>query len=147
MSVTKRIFKATTREENMSVTKRIFKAIAAFASIAGIVSGLSLAATSPVQAAEKVDIAIISFSPYAPWYIIQEKGMAKGLDINVRIIEDIAAKNAAITSGKVPCMLNTLDSVVVARAARERAEGGLLAAKGGDGDVREVHGWGPFGRG
>ena len=117
MSVKKCIFRATTKEETMSVTKRIFRATAASASIAGIVSGLILATPSPVQAAEEIDIAIISFSPYAPWYIIQEKGMAKGLAINVRIIEDIAAKNAAVTSGKVPCILNTLDSVVVARAA------------------------------
>lgn len=69
------------------------------------------------KADEEVDIAIISFSPYAPWYIVQEKGMAKGIDINIRIIEDITAKNAALTSGSVPCMLNTLDSVVVARAS------------------------------
>ena len=61
MSGTKRIFRATAREENMSVTKRIFRATAAFASIAGIVSGLSLAALSPVQAAEEIDVAIISF--------------------------------------------------------------------------------------
>ena len=68
-------------------------------------------------AAETVNIAIISFSPYAPWYIIQERNMAKGIEIEVQIIEDITAKNAAVTSGQVQCMLNTLDSVVVARAA------------------------------
>jgi NitT/TauT family transport system substrate-binding protein len=101
----------------MSDVKHVFKMTTACALIASVAAGLSLATPSPAQAAEKVDIAIISFSPYAPWYIIQEKGMAKGLDINVRIIEDITAKNAAVTSGKVPCMLNTLDSVVVARAA------------------------------
>lgn len=72
---------------------------------------------TPVQAAEDVDIAIISFSPYAPWYIAQEKGMAKDINLNIRIIEDITSKNAALTSGSVPCMMNTLDSVVVARAS------------------------------
>jgi NitT/TauT family transport system substrate-binding protein len=101
----------------MSITKRIFRATAAFASVVGLVSGLSLTVSSTARAAEEIDIAIISFSPYAPWYVIQEKGMANGLNINVQIIEDITAKNAAITSGKVQCMLNTLDSVVVARAA------------------------------
>ena len=101
----------------MSHVKHVFKMTTAFALIAGVAGGLGLATPSAARAAEKVDIAIISFSPYAPWYIIQEKGMAKGLDINVRIIEDITAKNAAVTSGSVPCMLNTLDSVVVARAA------------------------------
>jgi len=72
---------------------------------------------TPVQAAEDVDIAIISFSPYAPWYIVQEKEMAKDINLNIRIIEDITSKNAALTSGTVPCMMNTLDSVVVARAS------------------------------
>ncbi len=77
--------------------------------------GTALGATS--AAAEKVSIAIISFSPYAPWYIVKEKGLAKGIELEVQIIEDITAKNAALTSGVVNCMLNTLDSVVVARAA------------------------------
>ncbi len=101
----------------MSLNKRMFRTIAALALSAGIAGGLGLAAPAPARGAEEIDIAIISFSPYAPWYIIQEKGMAKGLEINVRIIEDITAKNAAVASGSVPCMLNTLDSVVVARAA------------------------------
>lgn len=99
----------------MSITKRMFRRIAALALITGIAGGLGLAAPSPAQA-EEIDIAIISFSPYAVWYIIQEKGMAKGIDFNVRVIEDITAKYAAVTSGNVPCMLITLDSVVVARA-------------------------------
>ena len=68
-------------------------------------------------AQEKINIAIISFSPYAPWYIVQEKGFAKGIELDVQIIEDITAKNAALTSGTTQCMLNTLDSLVVARAA------------------------------
>ncbi|MDE0310219.1 MAG: ABC transporter substrate-binding protein [Acidiferrobacterales bacterium] len=74
-----------------------------------------VAATS--YANEKVNIAIISFSPYAPWYIVQEKGMAKGIDLSVRIIEDITAKNAAISGTDLQCMMNTLDSLVVAAAA------------------------------
>ncbi len=66
---------------------------------------------------ERVNIAIISFSPYAPWYIVQEKGMAKGIDLSVQIIEDITAKNAAISGSELQCMMNTLDSLVVAVAA------------------------------
>ena len=77
----------------------------------------ALLGTSASIANEKVNIAIISFSPYAPWYIVQERNLAKGIDLEVRIIEDITAKNAALTTGTVQCMLNTLDSVVVARAA------------------------------
>ena len=90
--------------------------------VANLLLGFGLALTfalypKDLRAEEDVTITIISFSPYAPWYIVQEKGLAKGINLDVQIIEDITAKNAALTSGTVQCMLNTLDSVVVARAA------------------------------
>lgn len=90
--------------------------------MANLLLGFGLALTfalysKDLRADEDVTITIISFSPYAPWYIVQEKGLAKGINLDVQIIEDITAKNAALTSGTVQCMLNTLDSVVVARAA------------------------------
>ena len=91
----------------------ILKLAVAAALIAGVL-GLQ---PRPCEAAEQVDITIISFSPYAPWYIVQEKSLARDIDLNVRIIEDITAKNAALTTGSIQCMLNTLDSVVVARAS------------------------------
>lgn len=73
--------------------------------------------TTSVQAAKKVTIAIISFSPYAPWYIVKEKGLAKDIELDIKIIEDITAKNAGLAGGQIQCMMNTLDSVVVARSA------------------------------
>lgn len=82
-----------------------------------IAIGLSGATQIQAQDAESIDVAIISFSPYSAWYIAQEKGFLEGIDLNVRIIEDITAKNAALTSGTVQCMMNTLDSFVVARSA------------------------------
>ena len=85
--------------------------------LAVAVAGIQGVAPQQARAAEEVDIAIISFSPYAPWYIVQERGLARDIDLNIRIIEDITAKNAALTTGTVQCMLNTLDSVVVARAS------------------------------
>jgi NitT/TauT family transport system substrate-binding protein len=69
-----------------------------------------------VQAAEKVSVAIISFSPYAPWYIIKERKLAKDIDLDVQIIEGITEKNAAISSGQIQCMNNTLDSMVLAKS-------------------------------
>lgn len=66
------------------------------------------------KAAEQVEVAIISFAPYASWYIVQEKNLAEGIDLNVRIIEGIQAKNSAITSGNIQCMNNTVDSIVSA---------------------------------
>jgi NitT/TauT family transport system substrate-binding protein len=68
------------------------------------------------RAAEKVNVAIISFSPYAPWYIVKEKGLAKDIELDIKIIEGITEKNAAIASGQLQCMNNTMDSLVLARA-------------------------------
>lgn len=73
-------------------------------------------ATGTAHAKEKVGVAIISFSPYAAWYIVKEKNLAPEIDLDVSIIEGITEKNAAITSGQVQCMNNTLDSMVVARS-------------------------------
>ena len=100
----------------MGFLKACLKAAAPTLAV-GIAASHLAAIPQSAAAAEEVNIAIISFSPYAPWYIVQEKGMAKGIDLDVLIIEDITAKNAGLTGGSIHCMLNTLDSVVVARAA------------------------------
>ena len=89
---------------------RVSKAFAAASGLAMLLLG------SSVQAAEKVSVAIISFSPYAPWYIVKEKNLAKDIDLDVKIIEGITEKNAAISSGQVQCMNNTMDTLVLARA-------------------------------
>ena len=57
--------------------------------------------TNTALAKEKVTIAIISFSPYAPWYIVKEKDLAKNIEIDVQIIDDISAKNAGLTTGSL----------------------------------------------
>lgn len=72
---------------------------------------------SRAQSSQKITMAIISFSPYAPWYIVKEKALAKNIDLDIKIIEDITAKNAGLAGGQINCMMNTLDSVVVARSA------------------------------
>ena len=83
-------------------------------------SGLALLPLGySAQAAEKVSVAIISFSPYAPWYIVKEKGLAKNIDLDIKIIEGITEKNAAISSGQLQCMNNTMDTLVLARAGHD----------------------------
>ena len=89
---------------------RVTRVLAAASGLALLMLG------SGVQAAEKVSVAIISFSPYAPWYIVKEKGLAKDIDLDIKIIEGITEKNAAISSGQVQCMNNTMDTLVLARA-------------------------------
>ena len=100
----------------------LLQALCRFAVMATCGLGAIASAPQTASAAEEVNIAIISFSPYAPWYIIEELGLAPDLDLNVQIIEDITAKNAGLASGTIQCMLNTLDSVVVARAADIRVK-------------------------
>ena len=86
--------------------------------LAGCVLGLaSLTAGTAVQGAEKVAVTLIPVSVYGPWFIVQEKGMAKDIDLEVKVIEDITARNAGLSTGHLQCMMTTMDSTVVARAA------------------------------
>ena len=79
--------------------------------------GAVLGQPAAAQGKEQVTVAIISFSPYAPVYIMKEKNLAKDIDLDIRIIEGIAEKNAALSSGQLHVALNTLDTMVLARAA------------------------------
>jgi len=74
------------------------------------------AGSTAAMAAEKVSVAIISFSPYAAWYIAKEKGFYKDIDLDIKIIEGLSEKNAALASGQVQCINNTVDTLVLARA-------------------------------
>jgi NitT/TauT family transport system substrate-binding protein len=71
---------------------------------------------SRAAATEKVSVAIISFSPYATWYIVKERNLANDIDLDIQVIEGIPEKNAAISSGQLQCMNNTVDTVMLARA-------------------------------
>jgi NitT/TauT family transport system substrate-binding protein len=79
--------------------------------------GLTAAAvaTSAV-AVEKVNVAFNSFTPYGAWYIIKERKLAKDVDLDIKIIDGIPEKNAAISSGQLTCMNNTVDTIMLARA-------------------------------
>ncbi len=86
---------------------------AASALAVGAVSMAGSAAT----AAEDFTVTMLSVSVYGPWFIAKEKGMAKDVNIDVKIIEDITARNAGISSGAIQCMMTTMDSTVVTAAA------------------------------
>src|SRR5262245_41287177 len=89
-----------------------------FWSFAAVAAGLAgaIGAPAPAVAAEKVSVAIISFSPYGTWYIIKERKLARDIDLDIKIIEGIPEKNAAISSGQLQCMNNTVDTIMLARA-------------------------------
>ncbi len=76
-----------------------------------------LGCAAPAAAVEKVTVAIISLPFYSAWYIVKEKKMAKDIELDVRVVEDIREKNALITKGEIQAMLNTMDSIIAARAA------------------------------
>ncbi len=71
---------------------------------------------SQAKAAEKVSVAFNSFSPYANWYIVKERNLANDIDLDIQVIEGIPEKNAAISSGQLTCMNNTVDTIMLARA-------------------------------
>ena len=76
------------------------------------------AATSGAALAqEKFTVTMLSVSVYGPWFIAKEKGMAENIDIEVKIIEDITARNAGLVSGDIQCMMTTMDSTVVTVSA------------------------------
>jgi NitT/TauT family transport system substrate-binding protein len=79
--------------------------------------GMAMALGTPARAEEKVTISIISVSVYGAWYIAKEKGFAKDIEIDVKIIEDSTARNAGLSSGDIQCMTTTLDSTLVTASA------------------------------
>lgn len=93
-----------------------FRGLARVFCIAIAAAAAGASAAVPALAAEKVTVAIISFSPYAPWYIVKERNLAKDIDLDIKVIEGIPEKNAAIASGQIQCMNNTMDTIMLARA-------------------------------
>jgi NitT/TauT family transport system substrate-binding protein len=95
----------------MTIWGLVRSSVAVVAAVAATIASPNMAA-----AAEKVSVAIISFSPYATWYIIKERNLAKDIELDIKIIEGIPEKNAAISSGQLQCMNNTVDTIMLARA-------------------------------
>ena len=85
--------------------------------VAGLLLAVTLTAGNAPRAAEDVTVTLIPVSVYGPWFIVQEKDMAEGINLEVQIIEDITARNAGLSTGHLQCMMTTMDSTVVAHAA------------------------------
>lgn len=80
------------------------------------ISAASVGALPEAAAAEKISVAFNSFSPYGAWYIVKERNLAKDIELNIQVIDGIPEKNAAISSGQLTCMNNTVDTIMLARA-------------------------------
>jgi NitT/TauT family transport system substrate-binding protein len=87
-------------------------------SVVAIIAAFSAAIGSPVSAVavEKVNVAFNSFSPYGAWYIVKERKLANDIELDIKVIDGIPEKNAAISSGQLTCMNNTVDTIMLARA-------------------------------
>ena len=65
------------------------------------------------HAEEDFTVSIISVSVYAPWFIVKEKGLADGINVDIKIIEDTTARNAGLSNGSIHCIMTTMDNTVV----------------------------------
>ncbi len=70
------------------------------------------------SAADKILIGMSNWIGYAPLYLAQEKGFfkSKGIDVEVKIVEAIADRRAAIAAGRIQGMCTTVDAHVITAA-------------------------------
>ena len=95
----------------MSIRGLVQSSVALVAAVAAAIVSPNMAA-----AAEKISVAFNSFSPYGAWYIVKERNLAKDIELDIKVIDGIPEKNAAISSGQLTCMNNTVDTIMLARA-------------------------------
>ena len=88
-----------------------------FRTMCCVAAMLMLLASPTISAKETVVVSIISVSVYGGWYIVNEKGFADNIEVDVQIIEDLTARNAGLSSGDIDCIMTTMDSTVVTAAA------------------------------
>jgi len=70
------------------------------------------------HAADKILIGMSNWIGYAPLYLAQEKGFFKnkGIDVEVKIVEAIADRRAAMAAGRIQGMCTTVDGHVITAA-------------------------------
>ena len=85
--------------------------------VLALTAAVATAIGSPLEASatEKISVGIITVSPWGTWYIIKEKKLAKDIDLDIQIIDSITDRNAALSSGKLQCLNNTIDTIMLAR--------------------------------
>jgi NitT/TauT family transport system substrate-binding protein len=69
-------------------------------------------------AGEKVLIGMSNWIGYAPLYLAQEKGFfkARGVDVEVKIVESVTDRRAALAAGRLQGMCTTVDAHVITAA-------------------------------
>jgi NitT/TauT family transport system substrate-binding protein len=70
----------------------------------------ALSVVSPAYAAEKVRVMLgISWPPYAIWNVIEQKGLAPDLEIEVIQMDDPIDAHSMLAAGQVDVLMNTID--------------------------------------
>lgn len=105
------------RTSTMTITRSIGRVASAAILSSFLAIALVFGGNSVARAEEEVVVTIISVSVYGPWYIVKERDLAEGIDLDIKIIEDLTARNAGLSTGHIQCMMTTMDSTVVTVAA------------------------------
>lgn len=86
---------------------------------------------------ETFKITTLTWVGYAPIYLAQEKGFFEGIEVDIKRIDDTAARRAALTSGNTHASVDIVDSFTNAAAAGLPAKVVLKLddSMGGDGIV------------
>lgn len=76
-------------------------------------------ASAPATSSKPLRIAFNTWIGYSSFYIAEEKGMFKkrGVQVETRVIDPLAEKNAALVRGDLDGMGGTIDSAVVSAAS------------------------------
>jgi NitT/TauT family transport system substrate-binding protein len=72
-----------------------------------LAAALAVAAGLPATAAEKVRISLFSWPGYGFWFIVKEKNLAPGLDLDIQIIEDPLQSFGMMTAGQLDVISST----------------------------------------
>ena len=64
---------------------------------------------TPLQAAETVRVSLFSWPGYGFWFIAKEKGLAKGIELDIKIIEDPYESFAAMAAGQLDVTSSTVE--------------------------------------
>ena len=65
---------------------------------------------SAPQARQPFKVALLTWVGYAPIYLAKEKGFFEGIDVDIKLIEDTAARRAAFASGDVDASVDIISS-------------------------------------
>lgn len=79
--------------------KSVLIALTAILSLSGL----------PAKALETVNVSLFSWPGYGFWFIAKEKGLAEGIDLDIKIIEDPYESFAAMAAGQLDITSSTVE--------------------------------------